>query len=582
MATFFQSDTFTVYKRLLRYVRPYTGRLSIAGVAYLVQASISLIFPLVVQRLVDDVLSAGDIVVLNWLAGGLLALFMVQAIASYTHIIQMAFISSRVIRDIRLQIYTHLQSLSLRYFADNRTGELVSRLTSDVTLLQRAITDDILQLIRQVLTLVGAAALLFYLNWQLTLLILIMMPLVGLSISRLGRKIRSNSKEAQDELAEVANVIEETISGVRMVKSFAREGYERQRFTDRINAVFDAALRRDKIRAQLSPIIGLIAFTSLTLAFWVGSRQVIGGVLSIGELVAYLFYTLLISTPVASLSGLYSQFQAAIGATEKLFELLDTQADIADAPHALALPPITGNVAFQAVDFDYVSHASILKGVNFTANAGQVIALVGPSGAGKSTLVNLIPRFYDVGSGAIVIDGHDIRDVKVASLRDQIGIVPQETTLFSDTVRANIRYGKLDATDAEIEAAAQAANAHTFITQELPDGYDTLVGERGVKLSGGQRQRVSIARALLKDPRILILDEATSSLDSESEQLVQDALDRLMAGRTSFVIAHRLSTIVNADAILVLEGGALSEQGTHTELLAANGLYAKLHAMQFT
>ncbi len=577
----FQRDTWAVYTRLLRYVRPYTGRLSIAGFAYLVQASTSLVFPLVVQRLVDDVLTAGDRVILNWLAGGLLLMFTVQALASYLHIWQMAFISSRVIRDIRLQIYTHLQSLSLRYFADNRTGELVSRLTSDVTLLQRAITDDILQLIRQVLTLVGAAILLFYLNWQLTLLILVMMPLVGFSISRLGRRIRENSKEAQDELAEVANVIEETISGVRMVKSFAREGYENQRFAERINAVFDASLRRDKIRAVLSPIIGLIAFVSLTLAFWVGSRQVISGVLSIGELVAYLFYTLLISTPVASLSGLYSQFQSAIGATEKLFALLDTKPDIADAPDAVTLPAINGNVRFSKVSFDYVEQTAILKSIDFDAEAGQVIALVGPSGAGKSTLVNLIPRFYDVGAGAILIDEHDIRTVKVQSLRDQIGIVPQETTLFSDTVRANIRYGKLDATQAEIEAAAQAANAHTFISDELPNGYDTLVGERGVKLSGGQRQRVSIARALLKDPRILILDEATSSLDSESEHLVQEALERLMVGRTTFVIAHRLSTIINADCILVLDQGTLVEHGTHADLLAQNGLYARLHAMQF-
>jgi subfamily B ATP-binding cassette protein MsbA len=305
-------------------------------------------------------------------------------------------------------------------------------------------------------------------------------------------------------------------------------------------------------------------------------------------LVAYLVYTMMVAGPIASLAGLYAQFQSALGATERLFGLLDTAPDIANSPNAKPLPPVNGRVTFTDVDFDYVASVPVLNQVSFTAEPGQVIALVGPSGAGKSTLVNLIPRFYDVSGtqglngGSIKIDGWDIRDVTLLSLRDQIGIVPQETILFSDTVEANIRYGKLDASTDEIEAAAQAANAHAFILNELSAGYETLVGERGVKLSGGQRQRIAIARAILKDPRILILDEATSSLDSESESLVQEALEHLMAGRTSFVIAHRLSTVVNADWVLVLDQGRVVEQGTHAELLAnPNGLYYRLHHMQF-
>jgi subfamily B ATP-binding cassette protein MsbA len=340
---------------------------------------------------------------------------------------------------------------------------------------------------------------------------------------------------------------------------------------------------RAKIGAVLGPTIGFMAFASITVTLWFGSSEVIAGRLTAGGLVAYLVYTMMVAAPIASLAGLYSQFQSALGATERLFELLDTVPDIADRPGAAVLPTVAGRVEFVDVDFDYISAVPILKQVSFMAEPGQVVALVGPSGAGKSTLVNLIPRFYDVGDGRILIDGCDVRDVTVKSLRQQIGIVPQETLLFSDTVLENIRYGKLDATKKEIERATTAANAHNFITNDLPDGYQTMVGERGVKLSGGQRQRVAIARAILKDPRILILDEATSSLDSESESLVQEALERLMNGRTSFVIAHRLSTVINADWVLVLDQGRVVEQGTHNQLLQnIEGLYYRLYQMQFS
>ncbi|MCA9981878.1 MAG: ABC transporter ATP-binding protein, partial [Anaerolineales bacterium] len=504
--------------------------------------------------------------------------FILQALFSFAHRLSLAYVGERAIADIRNEVYDHVMHLSLKFFNDRRTGELVSRVTNDVSLLQVAITDNLVALLRQVVTLLGASVLLLWLNWQLTVVILIGIPIVSLTMVFLGRRIRMASKQVQDQLAEAANVLEETVSGVRIVKSFAREPYEIGRFGERVLATYEAAMYRAKIQAILAPIIGFMAFASIVTTLWIGSYQVIAGTLTAGGLVAYLVYTMLVATPIATLAGLYGQFLSAVGASERLLDLLDTESDIKQLPDAQPLPSIIGQVAFEGVSFHYGADMPVLRHIHFTAEPGQIVALVGPSGAGKSTLVNLIPRFYDVVEGAILIDDFDVRDIRLDSLRQQIGIVPQETVLFSATVRENIRYGRLEATAVEIEAAARAANAHDFILNDLPHGYDTTVGERGIKLSGGQRQRI----AILKDPRILILDEATSSLDSESERLVQDALDRLMAGRTSFVIAHRLSTVVNADWVLVLDKGEIVEQGTHATLLAnPDGLYARLHAMQF-
>ncbi|MDJ0756197.1 MAG: ABC transporter transmembrane domain-containing protein [Ardenticatenaceae bacterium] len=568
--------------RLFPYLRDGLGWLGISTLALMVSSGLGLILPLVVRSLVDGVLVEQNMSRLNQLGAGLMGVFAVQAIFSFAHQITLALVGERAIANIRKDIYAHLQTLSLNFYADNRTGELVSRITNDVTLLKEAITSNLTSLVRQMLTLIGAAGFLFYLNLRLTLLILIGIPIISLTMVFLGRRIRRAAKEVQDALAESANVVEETISGVRVVKSFAREPYEFGRFADRIEDTYEAGMRRARLSATLSPIIGFLAFASITITLWFGSFEVIQGRLTAGELVAYLVYTMMVAAPVATLASLYAQFQSALGAAERLFQLRDTPAEITNRPDATPLPPVVGRVTFEQVDFDYTSDVAVLKQVNFTAQPGQIIALVGPSGAGKSTLVNLIPRFYDVVDGAITVDGHDVRSVMVESLRQQIGIVPQETLLFSDTVLSNIRYGRLDATQEEIEEAAHAANAHDFIMQDLPFGYETMVGERGIKLSGGQRQRIAIARAILKDPRILILDEATSSLDSESEHLVQEALERLMAGRTSFVIAHRLSTVQNADWVLVLDQGRIVEQGTHTDLLAnQSGLYRRLYDRQF-
>ncbi|WP_374689301.1 ABC transporter ATP-binding protein [Promineifilum sp.] len=576
-----RSDIAT-FGRLLRYVRPYWRWMTVAVVALIISSLLGLVLPLVVRNLVDFVFVRKDFGDLNRVTLALLAVFTFQALFTYIQQMSLARTGERAVADIRIDVYSHLQILPFSFYADRRTGELVSRLTNDVALLQQSMTWNLVILLRQVITIIGAAGLLFWLDWRLTLLILLVVPIITLTMVRLGNRIRDASVLVQDALAEVANVAEETTRGVRIVKSFAREPYEIGRFTERVWGLYHASMRRARINAMLAPIIALIASITITGILYYGGSQVILGRLTPGDLVAYLIYTVLVASPVAIMADLYGQFQAAIGASERLFSLLDTPPDITDAPNAIPLPPVAGDVIFRDVSFHYTKAIDVLNGISFQARAGQLIALVGPSGAGKSTLVNLIPRFYDVGDGCITIDGHDVRCVTLKSLREQIGIVPQETVLFSGSVYDNIRYGRLDATREEVEQAARDANAHRFIVEDLAKGYETTVGEHGVKLSGGQRQRVAIARAILKNPRILILDEATSSLDSESESLVQEALERLMVGRTSFVIAHRLSTVLSADWVLVMNKGEIVEQGTHASLLLnPDGLYTRLYHMQF-
>jgi subfamily B ATP-binding cassette protein MsbA len=569
------------YTRLWDHVTPYYARLGVALVALVIRTLLGLVLPLVIQNVVDVVFVERNLALLNRLTVLLVIIFLIQAIFSFINRYHISYVGERVVADLREKLYHHLITFSLRFFADRRVGELVSRVTNDASTLQSSITDNLVTLLQQAITLIGGILLLVWIDWRLTSIILGGIPVVTLTMVYLGRKIRRASVEVHDQLAEASAVVDESLGGIRIVKSFAREAYESTRFTARIEKTFSAAMKRAQISATLAPTIGFLAFISITITIWFGGYEVIQGHLSPGGLVAFLIYTMMVAAPIAAFSGLYSQFQVALGATDRIFELLDLQPEITDAPQAYEMPPIVGQVCFSRVSFEYDSAIPILHDVLLRAEPGQIVALVGPSGAGKTTLVNLIPRFYDITAGQITIDGHDIRHVTRLSLRQQIGIVPQEAILFSDTIEANIRYGKLEATPAEIEAAARAANAHDFILK-TPQGYHTTVGEGGIKLSGGQRQRVTIARAILKDPRILILDEATSSLDSESEQLVQEALERLMKGRTTFVIAHRLSTVVNADWIIVLDQGRIIEQGQHADLLAKEeGLYRRLHAMQF-
>ncbi len=580
----FWHGLFGSYRRLLGFARPYWRLLALAGVILIVNSLLGLALPWIVQQLVDSTITQADFAALNRALAALLALAIAQGLMGFAQTYLIGRVGERVVANLRKVLYEHLHMMPLRFFAATRVGELTSRLSNDVMTIQEAVTSTILHLASQALVLVGGVTIIWIMSWRLTLVILAVVPLVVLGIIALGRIVRRLSRQVQDNLAELTATAEEALVGVRIVKSFAREPYEVARYGDRVEQLYRTAMARVRVRAIVGPIIGFLAFMALAVVLWVGGRLVIAGQLTPGQLVAFLLYTYMVASPIGVFTGLYSQLQQAIGASGRVFELLDTPPEMRDAPDAQPLPRITGEVRFEHVSFDYGDAAEarvVLQDIDLIAPAGQVVALVGPSGAGKTTLVNLIPRFYDPTAGRITIDGYDIRRVRLRSLREQIGIVPQETTLFSGTIRENIRYGRLDASDAEIEAAARAANAHDFI-MALPHGYDTSVGERGIKLSGGQRQRIAIARALLKDPRILILDEATSSLDTESEQAVQEALERLMRDRTTFVIAHRLSTIMNADQIVVLVDGRIVEQGSHAELVAREGgVYRRMVALQF-
>jgi len=580
----FLRDLFSSYRRLLRFVRPYWRYLALAGVILTLNSLAGLALPLIVREVVDSALVNRSFALLDRVTLLLVGLFLAQAALGFGQAYLLGWTGERVVTNLRQALYGHLHAMPLRFFANTRIGELLSRLGNDVSTIQNAVTDTLLSLLSNTIMLIGGLVIIFVMAWRLTLIMLAVVPLAVIGMILLGRIVRRLSKQVQDALAEASATAEEALSGVRIVKSFAREPYEVHRYNDTVERLFRIAVTRVRLYATLGPVIGLIAYSSIALVLWFGSREVIAGTMTPGELISFLLYTMMVASPIAGFTGLYSQFQRALGASERVFELLDAAPELQDDPAALVLPPIRGEVCFEHVSFDYGDTGvarEVLREIDLAVAPGQVVALVGPSGAGKTTLVNLIPRFYDPTEGFITIDGHDIRGVTLRSLRGQIGIVPQETALFSGSVRDNIRYGKLDATQDEIEAAAQAANAHDFIA-DLPLGYETLVGERGVKLSGGQRQRVAIARALLKDPRILILDEATSSLDSESELAVQEALERLMRDRTTFVIAHRLSTITNADWIVVMAEGRVVEQGTHEALVAIEGgLYRRMHALQF-
>ena len=577
------------YHRMLAYVRPYRLHLVLAAICLVSMSLLSLAMPWAVKDLVDQVVVGQDVDQLNYIAILLAGIFVLRAGLSFAQTYLIAWAGERVVATLRRGIYEHLLSLSLGFFSRQRVGEIVSRLSNDVQLIQSAVTSNLVSLLQQIATFVGVIAIVAIMNWRLMLMMAVAIPGMMLLTRLLGRRIRIIARRFQDTLGEASAVVEETVGGIRIVKSFAREDHEMARYGQKVDDLFQAAMHRTRYYATLGPMISLLMYGSLILVLWVGGREVLNGRLTPGELIAFLLYATMLTGPLGSFGGLYGQVQAALGATERVFELLDVAPEIAEAPDAQPLPPIAGRVVFADVSFEYDPRQPVLRCVSLDAAPGHVVALVGPSGAGKTTLANLIPRFFEPSAGRIAIDGYDLRQVTLRSLRDQIGIVPQETILFSDTVAANIRYGKLDATQDEIEAAARAANAHDFILGELPDGYDTQVGERGIKLSGGQRQRIAIARAILKNPRILILDEATSSLDTESERLIQEALERLMhpdgdggGGRTTFVIAHRLSTIVNADHIVVLGDGQVLERGTHEELLAREGsLYRYYYALQF-
>lgn len=567
-----------LYKRLLRYTKPYAWHILISLVCSLLVGGATSLSAMLVKNVVDQIFINKDEVMLRYIPLMVLGLIAMQGVASFGQSYFIEGVGQRIILQFRRELFAHLQRLSLRFFAQNTTGALVSRITSDVTLLQNAVANIVSDAIRQGVTAIGLLIVVFYRHWQLAIIALLVLPIAMGIVTYFGRKMRHNSRNLQLKMADINHLLYEKLSGIRIVKAFCAEKIEEDYFTEVITGYFTTAMHSVTIQAingSLSEVLGGIGVAGV---IWYGGHQVIRGETTPGTFFSFITALLLLYEPLKRISRYNMKIQQALAAADRVFEILDMSPDIVEAEHAVELSPIRHGIAYQKVSFKY-EHDPILQEISFSATAGQVTAFVGLSGAGKTTLLSLLPRFYDVTEGSIQIDDIDIRQATFASLRGQIGIVTQDVILFHDTVANNIAYGVPNYALDDVIQAAKIANAHEFI-EKLPNGYQTFIGERGTRLSGGQRQRLAIARAILKNPPIIILDEATSSLDSESERLVQEAIANLMQNRTTLVIAHRLSTIQKANQIIVLDAGKIIERGTHQELLGKGGVYARLYATQ--
>jgi subfamily B ATP-binding cassette protein MsbA len=569
----------STFSRFLPFLKPYLSRMVLAGLLVMGVATINLALLRLAGTLWDIITVQHNQSRMTDLITVFLGLVVLQGLCSMGHSYLTAWISQRIVADFRQHLFAHLHTLSVSFFARRRTGELLSRLMNDVTVIQSVVTETPIDSAKQLVTFVGGITFLLTMNWRLCLLILVLLPLLVLVAKFFGRRLKSLSTSIQDQTAALSTLIEEVISGIRIVKSFVQTQREESRFAAQVEQTLVLTMRRAGTMAVFIPVISLLTFSAAAAVLWYGGSQVIDGSVSPGDLFAFVLFAGILIGPFSSAARVFAQIREAQGATQRVFEILDTRSEVSDSPAAMPLSTVSGHIRAEHVSFAYDPRHPVLTDVSFEAKPGELVAIVGPTGAGKTTVMNLLHRFYDPTEGHITIDGQDLRQVTMDSWYRQIALVPQETILFGGTILDNIRYGDGKATQEKVVAASRAAHAHDFI-MSFPDQYQTIVGEKGINVSGGQRQRIAIARAIVKNPRILLLDEATSALDSESERLVQEALEQLMKGRTTFVIAHRLTTIQRADRILVLNKGRLVETGTHAELMDRKGLYQYLYTLR--
>lgn len=570
----------TIITRLYQILQPYSTKLLIAMVAMIVVAGFNAAQAYMVKPLLDEIFYNNDSRLLHILPLALLAVFFVKGVFYFLYSYSLEWVGQCVIKDLRNRIYGHLNDLSMSFFYKNSTGELISRIMNDVSMLQGSVSHALIHLLRDFFTVVGLLAVIFYMDWRLAFISLIFLPMAAVPIVVFGKKFRRISTRYQQSMGEASNLLHETIRGSRIVKAFCMEQQEKKRFAATMQKLFDTLMSETRYRCLSHPMIEFLGGIGMALIIWFGGIQVLKGNSTPGTFMSFLTALIMLYEPVKGVSKINSTIQSGMAAATRIFSLLDVRPDIKEKSDAVILPPFHDCIEFKEVCFSYQAEEPVLENVNLKVRRGEVLAVVGPSGSGKTTLANLLTRFHDVDSGAILMDGHDIRDVTLHSLRSQMALVTQQTILFNDTVRNNIGYGSRNCSEEDIRRAADAAFAADFI-EELTDGFDTVIGESGARLSGGQRQRISIARAILKDAPVLVLDEATSALDTESERKVQKALENLMKNRTTIVIAHRLSTIKNADRIIVMQNGRLVEEGTHDQLLLADGVYEGLHNMQY-
>jgi ATP-binding cassette, subfamily B, bacterial MsbA len=561
-------------RRIVGLVRPYAPRILLCLVIILAATVIQLLLPIGIKKIFDQMLGGGGTHTIHLITGGLLAIFVLRSFLSFFGQFMVQVVSDRIIVDLRNQLFKHLHALELGYHHRQRVGDLLSRLSNDVGAIRNVVANLTISLIINLFMLIGAAAFMFWMNWELALIVLTVAPLTTVITHLFTRAFKRLAAEIQDRLAQSSIIAQESLSGIEVTKTFARGEYEAKRYRDGLLDFIQAAIRARKVDAFFNAIVAFVASASTIAIFWFGGLQVIAGTLTAGTLVAFLLYSQNITGSIGSIAQQYSSFTQAMGASRRVFEILDIEPAIVDRPDAVAFDARAATLEFEGVEFSYRQDVTLLSAIDFRASPGETVALVGPSGSGKSTLLKLVSRLYDPDRGTIKINGRDLREYALDSLRGAVAVVSQDVFLFGSSVRDNIRYGRLDATDAEVEAAAKDANAHEFI-MTLPEGYDTQVGERGVQLSGGQRQRISIARALLKDAPLLLLDEATSSVDTVSEALIQEALERLKANRTTLVIAHRLATVRKADQVLVIVAGRIVARPTYAALVAEDGKFAQ-------